>query len=87
MTFLAEAFSECLRRKAGFKTLLKGWEDSAPKFCKVRVRTFAPKEFATQLCFQLLYRPGQRRLGDVTFFRGTREVQRFANRQSIANLM
>ena len=54
---------------------------------KVREVAFPVKEWATELPFQLLDRPRERRLRDVAAFSGAREVQLLCDREKITDLM
>jgi hypothetical protein len=50
-------------------------------------RPFAPEQITAHFRFELLDRPRQRRLGDIAFVGGAREIQRPRDGQEVSYLM
>ena len=82
-----EGRGEGARACGGFIALLEQRLHAQAELGELRRRALAPEQVAAEFGLQLLDGAGQRRLGDVAFFRGAREVERTADRQEVADLV
>jgi hypothetical protein len=57
------------------------------KLGQLRCRPLTPEQIAAKFRLKLLDRPRQRRLGDVAFVGGAREVQHACHGQEVAHLV
>src|SRR5215472_5761171 len=78
---------QCTRALRAVVALLEQREHALTQRGKQGVRPLAPKQVAAQFTFQELDGSGQRRLRNVAFLRGTREVERSRDRQEIPDLV
>ena len=67
--------------------LLQQRQHALAKLGELGLRALAPEQIAAELAFELADGPGQRRLGDVAFLGGAREIQHPRHGEEIADLM
>ena len=71
----------------GLVALLEQRMHALTEFGQLRGRPLAPEQVAAEFRLELLDRSRQRRLGNVAFVRGAREVEHARDREEVANLM
>ena len=70
-----------------FVALLEQRDHALAELGQLGLRPFAPKQIAAQFALELLDRPGQRGLSDVTFFGSLGEIQLDRRGQEVPDLV